>query len=553
MSLLKENKEKPHKKRKKRANTSIKTKIFSQFILFAIVLLAILWFFQIVYMESFYKYIKKMETQKLLDYIEETLRTEENPTETIEKVTAFNNMAVYITDVSGNKLYNAEYIVNSQMSSLPKDLFDDFYKQALENGGEASIEYKGSQLIPKEELKKLPLFNNAATPDANVPDAAAPGTENMQGNVAAPGIEKMQDNVAAPNKSDLKLGYTVEKQQEIFRQNVGNEMAESIIYVRIVNIDDVDCVIMVNSVLTPIDATVSTLTFQLQIISIVFIGIALLMAFFVSRLATKSIINTNESAKELGKGNYAVEFTENNYLEIAQLSDTLNYAARELEKTENLQKELIANVSHDLRTPLTMIKAYAEVMRDLPGENTPENVQVIIDETERLSGLVNDMLEVSRLSSETISLDKKRYNLTESIASVMERYQKLKEQDGYVIDFMYDKEAYIYADESKMFQVIYNLVNNAINYTGDDKRVEVRQIIKENCIRIEVVDTGEGIEEENLPQIWDRYYKIDKEHKRSVQGSGLGLSIVKKILDMHDARYGVDSQIGKGTTFWFEI
>lgn len=124
-------------------------------------------------------------------------------------------------------------------------------------------------------------------------------------------------------------------------------------------------------------------------------ALALIFAAIMSKKVSKPIIKINESAKELAKGNVAVHFDGEGYREITELNDTLNYAAEELSKVENLRRELIANVSHDLRTPLTMITGYAEVMRDIPGENTPENVQIIIDEANRLTSLVNDMLDIS--------------------------------------------------------------------------------------------------------------------------------------------------------------
>ena len=145
------------------------------------------------------------------------------------------------------------------------------------------------------------------------------------------------------------------------------------------------------------------------------------------------------------------------------------------------------------------------------------------------------------------------YNLTQSIQSVFERYNKLKEQDGYTIEFEFDREAQVEADKYKMFQVIYNLINNAINYTGKNKTVWVRQKVIGEKVRIEVTDSGEGIAPEALPYVWERYYKVDKTHKRAVMGTGLGLSIVKNILELHNADYGVESEVGQGSTFWFEL
>lgn len=265
------------------------------------------------------------------------------------------------------------------------------------------------------------------------------------------------------------------------------------------------------------------------------------------------MIRINDTAKEMAKGKFDVVFDEKDYKEIAELSTTLTQTAKELDKNENLRRELIANVSHDLRTPLTMIIAYAEVMRDLPGENTPENVQVVIDESKRLTNLVNDMLDISKLQAGVMEKNATEYNLTESIHAVLERYNKLKEQDGYVIDFEYQEEVFVEADEFKIFQVIYNLVNNAINYTGADKTVRVIQKVSDGKVRIEVSDSGEGIAKDALPYVWDRYYKVDKTHKRSVMGTGLGLSIVKNILELHQAEYGVESEVGEGSTFWFSL
>lgn len=306
--------------------------------------------------------------------------------------------------------------------------------------------------------------------------------------------------------------------------------------------------------IAPVEATVSTIRMELLYVTVIMLIIAFLLSFYIARKVAGPIIKINAQAKLLAKNyNEEITFDGEGYREISELASTLSFATTELARTENLRRELIANVSHDLRTPLTLICGYAEMMRDLPGENNPENTQVIIDEATRLTALVNDMLDLSKLQAGMVQLDRHTYNLTVAIENIMKRYVALTEKEGYEISFDHDEEVYIEADELKISQVVYNLINNAINYTGDNKKVAVHQKIVNNKVRIEVSDTGEGISEENLPYIWDRYYKIDKTHKRAAIGTGLGLSIVQSILKAHKAAYGVESKVGQGSTFWFEI
>ena len=192
-------------------------------------------------------------------------------------------------------------------------------------------------------------------------------------------------------------------------------------------------------------------------------------------------------------------------------------------------------------------------MRDIPDENTPENFQIIIDEATRLSDLVNSMLDLSKIQSGVRVPERTLYCITDAIKTVLERYEKLIVQEKYKIEFLYEKDAFVFADSDMILQVIYNFINNAVNYTGDDKYVRVEQFVGDGRVRISITDTGDGISEENIPYIWDRYYKIDKVHRRAQVGSGLGLSIVKGILEAHGASYGVTSEVGSGSTFWFEL
>lgn len=326
---------------------------------------------------------------------------------------------------------------------------------------------------------------------------------------------------------------------------------EVILYAEVVRTKSgLNRMVLIESEITPVDSTVETLQVQLVCVTAVMLVLGSVLAFFIGKGIAKPVAAVNSSAKQLALGNYDIRFEESGSREMRELAQTLNFAAEELSKVESLRQELLANVSHDLRTPLTMIQGYSEVMRDLPGENTPENVQIIIDETKRLTNLVNDLLDLSKLESGTVSLDKTRFNLTQSVKSILHRYDKLAD---YAFPFYADGEAIVTADELKISQVVYNLVNNAITYAGEDKTITLRQTVSNGRVRISVTDTGEGIAQDKLKDIWERYYKVDKEHKRAQVGTGLGLSIVKNILDMHGGTYGVESELGRGSTFWFEL
>ena len=325
------------------------------------------------------------------------------------------------------------------------------------------------------------------------------------------------------------------------------------VYIRISDYNGARYMIVESTNLTPVQTMITVFRDQALWSGLILSLVALLMAIIMSKVITKPIVKMNEAAKRLAQGRYDANFSGKGYREIDELADTLNYASRELAKTDHLQKELISNISHDLRTPLTMIKGYGEVMRDIPGENTPENIQIIIDETSRLSALVNDMLDISRIQAGTRKPAFQRFSLTETVRDTLVRYERLTMQDGYRIEFFAEQEVEVVADQGMILQVVYNLINNAINYTGEDKRVFVKQELLGDRVRISVADTGEGLSEEPLALIWERYYKVDKIHKRATVGTGLGLSIVKGILELHHAAYGVQSTVGLGSVFWFEL
>ena len=358
------------------------------------------------------------------------------------------------------------------------------------------------------------------------------------------------------NDSTLKYKFDfirTNQQTQIYEINNPKDDIKTIVYaIKLQN----EKFAYISSSVTPSTGTETLIRHQLIIMTIIIIILSFILAYFISDKISNPIKKMNEDAKNLAKGKY-IEFTnESKILELEELKDSLNYAKEELHKTEEYRKDLMANVSHDLKTPLTMIKAYAEMSTDIHSNNKKkqkEDINIIISEVDRLTLLVNDILTLSKIQSNIETLNKEDFDLIELTKDILKKYSVLEETENYKFIFNHNKDKIIInADKQKLEQVLYNLVNNAINYTGDDNTIKIN-ITEEENIKVEIIDTGKGIKKEDIPYIWDKYYKNKKEHKRNKIGTGLGLSIVKNILNVHNYEFGVDSKINKGTTFYFII
>jgi signal transduction histidine kinase len=514
------------------------------FLIFSILLIAVLWVFQTVFLDSFYRSVKTGQVKSCADSVVDNLDADELSA-LISDIEEQNNMTVGIFD-TGSVIFTTVYTSNSN----PFRRFDvemtsvyEMYHKASDGSGEYS------SIIQSGFTRRYNRKSDETISDETFPpfDGDIKNGEVKNGTRSATGDEAFPFGNINPSELPDDAGRSFDKREPALeRENV-----QTLAYARVVSTTAGERLVIVVSEITPVSSVVDTLRYQLIIMTAVLLILSVIVAIIVAKVIAKPISDTNEKAKALANRHYDLRFSGGRYREIKELNDTLTYAASELEKVDNLQKELIANISHDLRTPLTMITGYAEIMRDLPGEVTPENIQIIIDEANRLNSLVSDLLDISRLQSGTADIRRAPFSLTASITGIFSRYTKLIESDGLNIVFEHDREVFVLGDELRMTQVIYNLINNAINYIGEDKTVLVRQTVTDGKVRIDVIDHGEGIPQEKLEYIWDRYYRVDKDHRRAVIGTGLGLSIVKNILIAHDADFGVASKLGSGSDFYF--
>ena len=357
-------------------------------------------------------------------------------------------------------------------------------------------------------------------------------------------------------KQIIKTENTSQEQvivsDETYRHKKINNSAHVITYTAPLSIQD-SIYILIQAGYSSINTTIKTLTNQLIYLAVFMTLItAFIVAYLHKRLA-KPLTIINDKAKYLPEGKYEIDTRSNKFKEAFELNNTLVEAAENIKKADKAKRDLLGNVSHDLRTPLTMITGYGEMMQDIPEENNKENLQVIIDEAKRLNVLVDDLLDLAKLQDDKIMLDKTTFNLTEVIMQELQKYEIYVVRDGYKIETFLADNVYINADKKRIEQVVNNFLNNAVHYDYENKHIIIREIVDDNNVQIQITDHGKGIEEKDIDKIWDRYFKIDKEHVRSDTGSGIGLSIVKEILDLHNAKYGVSSEPNKGSTFWFSF
>lgn len=333
---------------------------------------------------------------------------------------------------------------------------------------------------------------------------------------------------------------------------------QMIVYGRTIRASLANYYIFVNAPLEPVDSVVSFFYQQYGLYTLIAIAIASLLALYISTSITQPIVRMKKEAQKLAEADYSVTFTGGSFTETKELASTLNDTKDKLAKIDELRRDLIANVSHDIRTPLTDIRAYAEMIRDISGNNPEKrnkHLEVIIHETEYMSRLINDMSEMSRMQSGNAVIHRENIDLVEIIYEVVQMNESLLRAAGLRIEIDVPNELTIYFDRVKMAQIVSNYLTNAIKHTPSGKTIYVKAYMKsdEETVHFEVRDEGEGICEEELPYIWNRYQKSSKSFRRNMTSTGLGLSIVKTIADTYGAVVGVETKEHIGSTFYFEL
>lgn len=311
-----------------------------------------------------------------------------------------------------------------------------------------------------------------------------------------------------------------------------------------------------------ISKSLANVDYMMQIISsrLIFaligaIIVASILSFIITRYFTSPINRLTEQAREMAEGNYRVTFSEDGFYEVRELSNTLKKAAEEFDATEALRKDFVANISHDMKTPLTVIKMSAEMIQTVSGEDREKrNMQLdrILKESEKLRDFIDDTMYLSKLQSKTMPFTMDKVNLSNLIKSVIFSFEVHMVSENVQMEFVLDNDMIVMGDAKLLERVLNNFISNALKYSGENKKIIIKGFSKNGEIVVEIYDNGIGIEKEKIENIWQRYYQVDNYYTTKV-GMGIGLHIVKEILELHGAKYGAESEVGVGSKFWFSM
>jgi len=278
------------------------------------------------------------------------------------------------------------------------------------------------------------------------------------------------------------------------------------------------------------------------------VAIGVLISIALSKGLTKPLININQTANKIRKGNLQAKTTVNtNTTEIVELSETIDYLGNTLLRQEDIRKRYASDISHELRTPLTTLRTHIEAIMDAVWEPTNEHLDILMKEVIRLTNLVNNLKDSFIQEEYSMHLNKTYFNISNELENIVTSYQPIYQKENFMLSSSIEKDIEVVMDLDKFNQIIINLLSNSLRYLNEDGNVSIDLKKYQNTIKLTVKDNGIGIKEEDLKNIFERFYRVDTSRNKSTGGSGLGLSIVKSIVEAHNGSISVKSQYGFGS------
>jgi signal transduction histidine kinase len=293
---------------------------------------------------------------------------------------------------------------------------------------------------------------------------------------------------------------------------------------------------------------------QLLIAGTLAATIALVVARWLARGMTQPLRDMAKASQQMERGDYRQRVVTASRDEVGQLAVAFNRMSSEFESLERVRRDLVANVSHELKTPISALHAHLENLLDGVERSEPETIQVMLAQSERLGRLVDQLLELSRLESGDVPLHRENVPLRPLVSRVLSEIEVTRHRhDVELAQEVPDDVPTVFADAERVHQVLFNLLDNAVRFTPPGGRICVSASGHNGSVDITVRDTGPGIAAEHLPRVFERFYRVDTARSRDEGGTGIGLAIARSVVEAHGGRIWAESEPGKGSTFTFEL
>jgi len=464
-------------------------------------------------------------------------------------------------------ILNHTFLEQFYMYDKQKSLLETYevLRDASEQGilGEDSFDVTFENLCARENLNILVVDAEAKVLRSSVMD------QSML-------FMQLQDLLGEGNPFGQSQVLTSTEAYTILRQN--DHRLQSDYMVLWGQLDDSGSFVYVRSALESIRESARITNQFFIIVGLFGMAVGAVVIFFLSRTISKPMKELKDVSKSMADLRFEVKYEskKQDSSEVAELGEHMNFLSQTLEKTisdlkvannelqkdiekkeqiDEMRKEFLSNVSHELKTPIALIQGYAEGLKENINEDAASKdfyCEVIMDEADKMNRMVKKLLTLNQLEFGNDVVEMTRFNLTELVQGMVQTNQLLALQEGICIEFVETEDCYVWGDEFKVEEVLGNYLSNAIHHTTGEKRIRISFESREEILRVRVFNTGNPIPEEELDKIWTKFYKIDKARTREYGGSGIGLSIVKAIMDSMNRQCGVKNS-ENGVEFWFEL